>query len=125
AVARLPRVRVVLVGRQREMGHGGAIVMEGRDIGTVVFPQADVKIYLDAAPDERARRRASDPAHTGGPVAVADVATALTARDEIDRTRTASPLYAAPDATVIDTTGKSVAEVAEEVLGIVKKRLAP
>src|SRR5947207_12666337 len=93
AVARLPKVRAVLVERQRRMGEGGAIVMEGRDIGTVVFPQADVKIYLDASPEERARRRAADPAHSGGPAAVADVATLLTERDQIDRTRTASPLY--------------------------------
>lgn len=118
-VARLPRVRAVLVERQRQMGEGGAIVMEGRDIGTVVFPNADVKIYLDAAPEERARRRATDPAHAG-PVAVADVATALTARDELDRTRAASPLYAAPDAAVVDTTGKSIAEVVNEVLAIVR-----
>ena len=109
SVARLPRVRAVLVQRQRQMGEGG-VVMEGRDIGTVVFPNADVKIYLDAAPEERARRRATDPAHSG-PVAVADVATALTARDELDRTRAASPLYAAPDAIVVDTTGKSIDEV--------------
>ena len=122
AVARLPRVRVVLVARQRQMGEGGAIVMEGRDIGTVVFPDADVKIYLDAAPGERARRRAADPAHSGGPVAVADVATALTARDEIDRTRTVSPLYAAPDAVVVDTTGKSVTEVVDEVMAIVRRK---
>src|SRR5438105_1625136 len=107
AVARLPRVRTVLVARQRQMGATGAIVMEGRDIGTVVFPTADVKIYLDASPDERARRRAQDPAHFGTPAAVADVATQLTARDELDRTRTASPLYAASDAIVIDTKGKS------------------
>src|SRR3979409_799793 len=73
AVARLPRVRAVLVERQRQMGEGRGIVMEGRDIGSGVFPDADVKIYLDAAPEERARRRASDPAHSG-PVAVADVA---------------------------------------------------
>jgi cytidylate kinase len=121
AVARLPAVRAVLVERQRQMGAGGGIVMEGRDIGTVVFPQADVKIYLDASPEERARRRAADPAHSG-PAAVADVATALTARDEIDRTRTASPLYAAPDAAIVDTTGKSVEEVVGEVLTIVKSR---
>ena len=108
AVARLPRVRAVLVARQRAMGADGGIVMEGRDIGTVVFPGADVKIYLDASPEERARRRALDPAHSGGPTAVAEVATALTARDELDRTRAASPLYAAPDASVIDTTGKPV-----------------
>src|SRR5262245_64041559 len=61
AVARLPKVRAVLVARQREMGQDGGIVMEGRDIGTVVFPAADVKIYLDATPEERARRRARDP----------------------------------------------------------------
>ena len=119
AVARLPKVRAVLVGRQRDMGAGGRIVMEGRDIGTVVFPQADVKIYLDAAPEERARRRATDPAHTGGPTAVSEVATMLTARDEIDRTRKASPLYAADDAVVVDTTGKTIAEVVEEVLAVV------
>ena len=116
AVARLPRVRAVLVERQRQMGAGGGVVMEGRDIGTVVFPNADVKIYLDAAPEERARRRATDPAHSG-PVAVADVATALTARDEIDRTRAASPLYAASDAIVVDTTGKSVDEVVQGGVG--------
>src|SRR5204862_1908438 len=98
AVARLPKVRAVLVERQRALGASGGIVMEGRDIGTVVFPRADVKIYLDASPDERARRRAHDPAHTGGPTGVAaveEVASAITARDELDRTRAASPLYAA------------------------------
>jgi cytidylate kinase len=123
AVARLPRVRAVLVDRQRQMGTAGGIVMEGRDIGTVVFPRADVKIYLDAEPAERARRRAADPAHAG-PVAVADVATALTARDEIDRTRTASPLYAAPDAFVVDTTGKAVDDVVKDVMAIVRLKEA-
>jgi cytidylate kinase len=122
AVARLPRVRGVLVERQREMGTGGAIVMEGRDIGTVVFPNADVKVYLDASPEERARRRASDPAHSGVPVEVSEVATLLTLRDESDRTRTASPLYAAPDAHVVDTTGKSVDEVVGEVMAVVKRK---
>ncbi|HYM24307.1 MAG TPA: (d)CMP kinase, partial [Vicinamibacterales bacterium] len=121
SVARLPQVRAVLVSRQREYGREGAIVMEGRDIGTVVFPAADVKIYLDASPAERARRRASDPAHSGGPAALADVATMLTARDEADRTRAVSPLYAAADAVVIDTTGKSIDDVVAEVIGIVKR----
>src|SRR5512138_2390881 len=95
AVARLPRVRSLLVERQRAFGSGGGIVMEGRDIGTVVFPNADVKIYLDASAEERARRRANDPAHSGGPAAVADVKTLLTERDRSDSTRTVSPLYAA------------------------------
>jgi cytidylate kinase len=122
AVARLPRVREVLVARQRLLGHRGGVVMEGRDIGTVVFPKADVKIYLDASPEERARRRASDPAHSG-PTAVADVASLLTARDENDRTRPASPLFAAADAVVVDTTGKNVDEVVGEVLAVIRKKL--
>jgi cytidylate kinase len=123
AVARLPRVRTVLVERQRLLGGSGRIVMEGRDIGTVVFPDADVKIYLDASPEERAWRRAHDPAHTGGPSAVAEVATALTARDEIDRSRAASPLYAAADAVVIDTTGRSVEDVVAQVIEVVRARM--
>ncbi|HJZ76574.1 MAG TPA: (d)CMP kinase [Vicinamibacterales bacterium] len=120
SVARLPRVRSVLVARLREMGSEGEIVMEGRDIGTVVFPSAEVKVYLDAAPEERARRRASDPAHTGGPAAVADVKTLLAERDRIDSTRAASPLYAAADAVVVDTTGKSVDEVVREVMSVIR-----
>ena len=123
AVARLPRVRAVLVERQRQLGAAGGVVMEGRDIGTVVFPTADVKVYLDAAPEERARRRANDPAHTGVPSAVSDVKSMLSQRDELDRTRTASPLYAAPDALVIDTTGKSVGDVVREVLGVIDEKV--
>ena len=125
AVARLPVVRTILVRRQREMGADRAIVMEGRDIGTVVFPCADVKIYLDAAPEERARRRASDPAHTGAPPAVSDVAKMLTARDEIDRTRQASPLYIAEDAVIIDTTGTAIGQVIDTVLAVIRRKLAP
>ena len=120
AVARLPGVRRVLVDRQRQLGAGGGIVMEGRDIGTVVFPDADVKVYLDASPEERARRRAVDPAHTGVPAAVSEVATLLTQRDEQDRTRTASPLFTAKDAVIVDTTGKSVDEVVNEVMVVVR-----
>ena len=123
SVARLPTVRAVLVARQRQVGADGGIVMEGRDIGTVVFPDADVKVYLDATPEERARRRASDPSHSGVPAAVSDVATLLTERDRLDRTRAASPLYAAPDAIIVDTTGKSVEDVVGEVLAVVRKRM--
>ena len=122
SVARLPAVRAVLVTRQRQLGAGGAIVMEGRDIGTVVFPGADVKIYLDATAEERARRRASDPAHSGVPTAVADVAILMTERDDSDRTRKVSPLYAAADAIVVDTTGRSIPDVVAEVLAIVQSR---
>ena len=92
-VARHPKVRAVLVQRQRTYLEGGTLVMEGRDIGTNVFPDADVKIYLDASPEERASRRAADPAHRSNKNAVlADVASALEARDHLDRTRQASPL---------------------------------
>ena len=122
AVARLPRVRGVLVDRQRQLGVGGGIVMEGRDIGTVVFPDADVKVYLDASPEERARRRSVDPAHTGVPAAVSEVATLLTQRDEQDRTRTVSPLFAAKDAVHVDTTGKDVDEVVDAVMTVIRNR---
>ena len=120
SVARLPRVRAILVERQRALGGGGGVVMEGRDIGTVVFPDADVKIYLDASPEERARRRAADPAHAGSGQPLADVATALAARDKSDATRAASPLTIAPDAVLIDTTGVPIEEVVGRVLELVK-----
>lgn len=124
AVARLPRVREVLIEQQREMGAGGGVVMEGRDIGTVVFPNADVKVYLDASPEERARRRAHDPAHSSGrgATAVKDVATALEARDQSDRTRAASPLTRAADAEVVDTTDLSIEEAIHKVLALVQSR---
>jgi cytidylate kinase len=120
AVARHPAVRRVLVARQRSFGEGGGVVMEGRDIGTVVFSDADVKIYLDASPEERARRRAADPAHTSSQgTQLSDVATALAERDKSDSTRAVSPLSVAPDAVVIDTTGVPVDEVIEKVLELI------
>lgn len=125
AVARLPRVREVLVGRQRAIGEGGGVVMEGRDIGTVVFPNADVKIYLDASAEERARRRANDPAHTGSQSSQAAVAAAIQARDTSDTTRAASPLTLAPDAVHIDTTSIPIDEVVQRVLALVEAKLAP
>ena len=115
---------------------GGAALLQHGNIGPIVqmiaadevgvgghqnvFPDADLKLYLDASPEERARRRASDPAHTGVPAAVSEVATLLTQRDEIDRTRTVSPLYAAADAIVVDTTGKDAGAVVDEVLALIK-----
>jgi cytidylate kinase len=122
-LARHAAVRRVLVARQRTYGEGGGVVMEGRDIGTVVFPDADVKIYLDASPEERARRRAADPAHTSSKSAqLSDVATALAERDKSDTTRAVSPLSVAPDAVVIDTTGVPVDRVVEQVLALVTSR---
>ena len=124
-VARMPRVRDALVRRQREYAATGGLVMEGRDIGTTVFPAADVKIYLDASPDERASRRASDPAHSlGGDAAVlSDVASALAARDQSDRTRQSSPLVMADDAVLVDTTGIALDGVVARVLSIVREHL--
>ena len=120
AVARHPAVRRLLVARQRAMGLAGGIVMEGRDIGTVVFPDADVKIFLDASPEERARRRANDPAHraseSGG---LTDIAIALAERDRSDSTRAVSPLAMAPDAVHVETTGLPVDAVVDRVMAAI------
>jgi CMP/dCMP kinase len=123
AVARHPRVREVLIARQRAYGALGGIVMEGRDIGTVVFPTADVKIFLDASPEERARRRATDPAHSSGKggTAIQDVALALAERDRSDRTRATSPLTVARDAVVIDTTALSIDDAVDRVMEVVER----
>jgi len=121
-VARLPRVREVLVARQRGYGEGGGVVMEGRDIGTVVFPDAAVKIYLDASEEERARRRANDAAHAGSQAGQAAVAEAIKARDASDTTRKVSPLTIAPDASYIDTTAMPIDLVVAAVLDLVKSK---
>jgi cytidylate kinase len=123
-VARLPKVREALVARQRQLGEAGGVVMEGRDIGTVVFPRADVKIYLDASAEERARRRATDAAHTGSQAGQAAVAAAIEARDRADTTRTVSPLTLAADATHIDTTHMPIHEVVDQVMALVRRKIA-
>jgi cytidylate kinase len=113
-----PAVRRVLVERQRAWAerHGGGVV-EGRDIGTVVFPDAPVKVFLTASDDERARRRHLDEAAAARDVEVAAVREALLRRDHIDSSRTVSPLRAADDALVIDTTARSVEDVVAEIVG--------
>jgi cytidylate kinase len=123
AVARLPAVRQILVERQRALGEGGGVVMEGRDIGTVVFPSADVKVYLDASAEERARRRLHDTAHTASQAGQAAVAESIAARDRADTTRTASPLTLAPDAVLIDTTDMPIPQVVARVMALVRDRL--
>jgi cytidylate kinase len=97
--------------------------MEGRDIGTVVFPDADVKIYLDASPEERARRRSTDTAHSGSRAGEAAVAAAIQARDRADTTRAISPLSLAPDAVHIDTTDMPIDLVVNRVMELVKKKV--
>lgn len=124
-VAQYPAVRRILVDRQRAYGRDGGVVMEGRDIGTVVFPGADVKIYLDASAAERARRRAGDAAHAASRASadVSTVAKALEDRDRTDRTRAASPLTQAGDAVYIDTTGLPISDVVNRVVAVVEARL--
>ena len=98
--------------------------MEGRDIGTVVFPDADVKIYLDASAEERARRRAADPAHgVGRQAALTEVESEMKARDLSDSTRATSPLAVAADAVHLNTTGLSVEETLDKVMRIVEEKL--
>jgi len=123
SVARLPRVREVLVARQRALGANGAVVMEGRDIGTVVFPNADMKIYLDASAEERARRRASDQAHSGSHGSLADVQSELVARDQTDSTRAVAPLALATDAVYIDTTSMPMEVVVNHVMMLLFEKL--
>lgn len=122
-VARLPRVRESLVRRFRELGTGGAVVMEGRDIGTVVFPDADLKFYIDASPEERARRRAADPAHTGGQGSLELVQHDIAARDQSDSTRSVAPLARANDAIYIDTTVMPIDAVVNRVMMLILERL--
>jgi CMP/dCMP kinase len=116
-----PPVREWMVARQREMGAGGGVVMEGRDIGTKVFPDAEVKIFLDAAPEVRGSRRFLQNPSASPPAA--SVLTELRARDERDRTRANSPLVAAADAVVIDSTSLTLEEVAQRAVAIIEQKL--
>ena len=112
-----PGVRAVLVARQREWAdaHGGGVV-EGRDIGTVVFPDAAVKVFLTASDAERARRRQRDEAAAARAVDVERVREELERRDRLDSTRSASPLQVAPDALVVDTTELAIPDVVAEIV---------
>jgi cytidylate kinase len=121
-VSLLPNVRQWMVARQREMGIGGGVVMEGRDIGTKVFPDADLKIFLDADPVIREQRRLDQHRVKGAP-AEAMVAE-LRERDRRDRTRAASPLVAAPDAVMLDSTHLSEDQVLERIETLVDEKLA-
>lgn len=117
-VAAHPAVRRVLVERQRSWveSHGGGVV-EGRDIGTVVFPDAKVKVFLTASPSERARRRAAEGSKLTDH-SIAEIAAGIEKRDRIDSTRADSPLTTADGAHVIDSTGRPVGEVVDEVLSL-------
>ncbi len=118
-VATIPEVRARLVALQRQIAAGRDIVMEGRDIGTVVLPQAEVKIFLQASPEERARRRMKERPGLDFQKTLSEII----ARDVRDSTRKASPLNPAPDAIIIDTDQKSLTEVISEAIDLVKERL--
>ena len=124
-IAVIPAVRRALVAKQREIGERTSVVMEGRDIGTVVFPEAEVKIFLDANPAERVRRRFHEIRGKGEPVGITEgqLAAEMKERDLRDSTRADAPLAQAPDAMYLDSTALSIPEVEEAILKIVRSRL--
>ncbi len=118
-VSAYPGVREAMTVRQREIGKRGQVVMVGRDIGTVVLPEAELKIYLDASVEERARRRYEERRERGEEVTYEAVLQAMRERDRFDSTRQHAPLLAAEDAVVLDSTGLSVEEVVERAMALV------
>lgn len=119
-VAAIGAVRAALVAKQKSMADRANVVMEGRDIGTVVFPDARVKIFLDANPLERVRRRAGEQPD----VPPDKLAEEIAQRDQRDRQRAESPLVQAPDAVYLDSTGRTPEEVEEEILKLVRARIS-
>src|SRR5205807_10598687 len=119
-VAVIPGVRRALVAKQREMGERTSVVMEGRDIGTVVFPQADVKVYLDANLEERVRRRLEEGKAKGEQTSAEALTAQMKERDKRDSTRADAPLSQAPDASYLDSTSLGIGEVEEAILKIVR-----
>lgn len=119
----IPGVRRALVEKQRRMGEQNSIVMEGRDIGTVVFPDATIKIFLDAAPEVRARRRLEELTSKGqSQLTFEGVLKDINERDHRDRSRSEAPLMQAPDAEYIDSSSNSIEEVEERLLTLVRSR---
>jgi cytidylate kinase len=119
-VAAVGAVRAALVAKQKQMADYANVVMEGRDIGTVVFPDARVKIFLDADPMERVRRRACEQPH----IPPAELAAQIAERDDRDRHRAQSPLTQAPDAIYLDSTGLTPEQVEEAILKVVRARIS-
>jgi cytidylate kinase len=118
-VSAVPEVREALFALQRELGARHDVVMEGRDIGTAIFPDAEVKVYLTASVEERASRRHAEQVAAGDRTPLSAVMEAIEERDRRDRERPTAPLRQAADAVVVDATGRSVSEVVSEVLGLV------
>jgi cytidylate kinase len=121
-IATIPEVREAVVLKLREMSRGGGVVMDGRDIGTRVFPDAQLKLFLDAAPYVRARRRWEEDRTRGRDVTLDEISQELQARDRRDSQRLATPLVQAEDAILIDTSEMNLDRVIERVLEIVESR---
>ena len=121
-VATIPEVREAVVAKLREMSRAGGVVMDGRDIGTKVFPHAQVKLFLEAAPDVRATRRYLEERERGRDVTLEQIDGELAERDRRDRERDATPLVKAPDAILIDTSAMPLDRVIERVLEIIQSR---
>lgn len=122
-VARLGSVRDTMVAQQRQLAANGGVVMDGRDIGTVVFPHAELKIFMKADPIERARRRLAELENKGLSSSLEDVLANLQERDRIDTTRAIAPLKQADDAIVIDTTHLTIDEQVNRVLALANQRI--
>lgn len=120
-VSAVPAVRQALLDLQRDLARPGGVVMDGRDIGSVVLPGADRKFFVTAALDERARRRHKDLAAQGHAVSLDEVRELVARRDRMDSTRPVAPLTQAPDAIEVDTTGRSVDEVVQTILGYCRR----
>jgi cytidylate kinase len=121
-VSRLPEVRAKLIAVQRGFATGRGVVMEGRDIGTVVFPDAAVKVFLRADPEERARRRLRQDSKEGRSATLEQTAYEIGRRDQLDAERKISPLVAAADAYQIDSTYLAADQVVEQILGLARKK---
>jgi cytidylate kinase len=121
-LATIAKVRQVLVAEQQRAGAGGGVVMEGRDIGTVVFPQAELKIFLDASPEERAGRRWKEHHEKGDRMTLAEVFDEVVERDKRDRERKVSPLVRAADAVLVDNTAMGIEETARLIVMLAQER---
>ena len=121
-VSAIGGVRRAMVEEQRRMAAQASVVMEGRDIGTVVFPDAGIKIFLDADPAERAARRLRESAEKGESIDPGELARQIRERDERDRTRSEAPLLQAPDAVYVDSTGLTIEQVEELILKLIRER---
>jgi cytidylate kinase len=122
AVSAVGGVRRAMVALQRRIGAAGGVVMDGRDIGTVVFPQAELKIFLTASVEERARRRCLELQQKGQAVDLEDLKKRIAERDHLDETRAISPLRCAEDAVFLDSTSLSIAEVTSRIIALAERK---